>query len=373
MCKLLHSFADVFPTKTSSTKIKESMTTREPIDTEESSVTRESTKPEGAMKRKEAMKREETTKPAESTKLGKELTKLGEELTKPGEELTKPGEESTTPKSELVFSPFFKGKSDQIKDQIDEFWEKEHSKEMVQAHWDGSESDIAFPDEKERRRWTESVFRDPKPLGSSRFLYKDEYCTFLSNLQSFHTAQYRKGEKASAGMSALHLFGLARIPIFNGVDLHGGNCGILDHIKRKFIYLWLHDNEFRTKVKKHIKDGVDERYKKVKQLIKEGDKRYDDLQNESAYEQAKKDFEELAQDIERLAIGDFAIGLHLYPDQSVYDIHFHFIAVPEGMRAHSTRENDEKTKDAEEVVKICRTKPDLVLPFRREYPAQLRG
>lgn len=153
------------------------------------------------------------------------------------------------------------------------------------------------------------------------------------NHASFDIAQY-PGNPSPAGMSFVHLLGLTRERIYNGVSLPKEKIHLLDDIKSLFAKHWS-DRKFREDVLRHQLNRIEERYNTT--------------QNEEGYQLAKQHYEKLQNKIHDLKVGNFAFGLHLFPDHSVCHFHMHIIAMTPEMRQWSTSKHDEKTKDVEEV------------------------
>ncbi|KAI0143821.1 hypothetical protein GGR57DRAFT_341035 [Xylariaceae sp. FL1272] len=127
----------------------------------------------------------------------------------------------------------------------------------------------------------------------------------IGNRSSFDVAQYQN-DPGRAGMSIIHLLAIPKADIFNGVALDRSNVTIIDEMIALFEESW-------------------------------------------AYRTALKHYAELEGKAERLDIGDFIYGLHLYPDQSILHLHLHILAGTYDCRKYSTSRHDFKTKDAWEV------------------------
>ncbi|KAK7985029.1 hypothetical protein PG996_005731 [Apiospora saccharicola] len=237
----------------------------------------------------------------------------------------------------------FKGKQTQIKEAFEEFdkflREHEDAQEDIKLYLTGRsvKEDIrylGFP------KWVDPTNHFAVYLPEDG-LVSDDKAIIIGNRQSFDIAQY-PGNSSPAGMSMIHLLGLSRQSIYNGVTLTAKNVDIIDDIIKLFKSNWTQP-EFRMQVLEHQRNAITVRYDKAPGNGVPQD------EADAGHELALKHHKELAERIHYLREEDFQFGLHLYPDQSVPHFHMHIIAMPDDMRQYSCRKHDVKTKDAEEV------------------------
>ncbi|KAK8008673.1 hypothetical protein PG991_011224 [Apiospora marii] len=259
----------------------------------------------------------------------------------------------------------FKEKKPEIQKQFKDFWSRPYAKEDVDAYYNklgliekkdaGAHSNSVIEKEdadahSEGRRegpansvpyhynkggnlegnWVKSSTAftgyadDPKNVDNIFVSNKD--VLIVGNFASFDIAQY-PGNSSPAGMSAVHLLGLTRERIYNGVSLPKEKIHLLNDIKELFAESW--------------------------------------TGNEEGHELAKKHYKELEEEIHRLKVENFKFGLHLFPDHSVGHFHMHIVAMTPEMRQWSTSKHDMKTKDVDEVREAIQTFDRNTKTFRR--------
>ena len=228
--------------------------------------------------------------------------------------------------------PHFRGKSKEIEHQYAKFWQHPSAKKDVVAFRDRTPN-YRFP---RRDKWLKehTVFSNP-PADS--ILTESTDCWIVGNHASFDVAQY-VDKPGTASMSFIHLLGVPKARLYNGVSLNPDDVFILGRIYQLFEESW-RDNQFRQRVLQYQEEAIEQRFRSIKnpnKVDKEG------------YEQALTHFNHL-RDRVLLNEGDFAFALHLYPDHSIPYLHVHIIEMSEEMRQYSTTEHDKKTKDANEV------------------------
>ncbi|KAK8016326.1 hypothetical protein PG993_014515 [Apiospora rasikravindrae] len=240
----------------------------------------------------------------------------------------------------------FKGKKPRIEEQFHQFWEHPNAEKDATAYLQNDEA-YAYP---KIPKWVQGKTIFTNFQDKEKILAEDEEVLISSNHASFDIAQY-PGNSSPAGMSMIHLLGLPKKSIYNGVALDKDNVQIIDKIMNLFKSSWS-DRRFREQVLKHQGDAIDRQFQaamgkaneKPEAEATKGHKLADE-----GHELAKKHHEELGGKIHNLDVDGFQFGLHLYPDHSISHFHMHIVAMHPGMRGYSTSQHDEKTKDAEEV------------------------
>lgn len=142
-------------------------------------------------------------------------------------------------------------------------------------------------------------------------------------------------------MSFIHLLGVPKARLYNGVSLNRDSVKILDHMIEFFKASWQRNPEFRQKVLGHQRKEIKDLYGKIEAPKSAADK--------EGLRLALKHCAELSREADALGPDDFQFGLHLWPDHSISHLHMHIIAMTPEMRKYSTTEHDSKTKDALEV------------------------
>ncbi|KAK6820621.1 hypothetical protein PG987_015021 [Apiospora arundinis] len=258
-----------------------------------------------------------------------------------------------------VYEGSFKGRQDRIKVQFADFWGNSKAQQDVNAYL-RNDSNHPFPKPEDMPGWVkgQNVFTNyDKPT-----LAEDQDVMIIGNHASFDIAQYPK-KTSPAGMSMIHLLGLTKKSIYNGVSLNESNVDVIDKIIELFSSEWA-ELGFRKKVLNHQLNAINRLKTEALDAAKKADTEAQKHEAEAlaiqGHKLAKLHWDELERDIEGLEVDDFEFGLHLYPDNSIPHFHMHIIAMRKGMRKYSTSKHDEKTKDAREVrdyiPEFCRLK-----------------
>ncbi|KAK8074877.1 hypothetical protein PG997_009540 [Apiospora hydei] len=265
----------------------------------------------------------------------------------------------------------FKGKKPRIEEQFREFWGYDNAEQDAKAYLRNDQA-YAYP---QRPKWVQGKTIFTNFNDRDKILAEDEDGEVLisSNHASFDIAQY-PGNSSPAGMSMIHLLGLPKKSIYNGVSLDKDNVQIIDKIIDLFKSKWS-DLDFRTRVLEHQlkamkrqlaavegkeKEEPGEEAQKSRKLAKEG------------FDLAKLHHEELEARIKDLDVDGFQFGLHLYPDHSISHFHMHIVAMHPGMRKYSTSQHDEKTKDVEEVREAIMAFDRKIRSFDKSWVAKTR-
>jgi hypothetical protein len=226
---------------------------------------------------------------------------------------------------------YFRYKLEKIKCQYDQFWKQPNAKDDVEAYLHKDQKHTyCRPDDK---KWIKETnkFQYESLLKNDIIFAKNDKALIVANIYSFDVHQ----NPEKAGMSFIHLLGIPRAQIFNGVSLTPENCDIIKDIIDLFESNWGKEEanqEFRGRVVDHERKKIDD-------------------ENEQSITRCTK----LESDARKLEVSDFSYGLHLYPDQSVPHLHVHIIANPLPMRLYSTKDHDEKTVNAKEVRDFIRS------------------
>ncbi|KAK7962366.1 uncharacterized protein PG986_003191 [Apiospora aurea] len=242
----------------------------------------------------------------------------------------------------------FKGKRPRIEEQFREFWEYDNAEQDAKAYLRNDQA-YAYP---KRPKWVQGKTIFTNFNDRNKILAEDEDGEVLisSNHASFDIAQY-PGNSSPAGMSMIHLLGLPKKSIYNGVSLEKDNVQVIDKIIDLFKSKWS-DLDFRARVVKHQLDAIERQFKAADE--KEKEKPEEETQKsrrlaKEGFDLAKLHHKELEARIKDLDVDGFQFGLHLYPDHSISHFHMHIVAIHPGMRKYSTSQHDEKTKDVGEV------------------------
>ncbi|KAI1088144.1 hypothetical protein F5B19DRAFT_472650 [Rostrohypoxylon terebratum] len=225
-----------------------------------------------------------------------------------------------------VVNRSFSGKYEKIVEQYEAFHNKAEAKVDVAAYLNRTEGH-QFLDEP---KWIKA--KTPFTEWSGNVLASSKNALIIGNQSSFDTVQYPLAH-GRAGMSMIHLLGIPKENLFNGVSLDRSNVEIIDEMIHCFQKNW-ELPEFRSKVLAHQEQAIE---------------RAKDEKNPKSYLKAMVHHKELQRCIDDLTVDDFAFGLHLWPDHSIGHLHMHIIATPYWCRQHSTFLHDDKTKDALEV------------------------
>ncbi|KAK8122320.1 hypothetical protein PG984_010990 [Apiospora sp. TS-2023a] len=270
----------------------------------------------------------------------------------------------------------FTGKKPRIREQFQLFWSRPDAKDDVDAYFEGlSEAPSKSPNESPSKAPSEGVSAKQHHYNRNRNLegnwvkgsnvftdYVNKEGTdktifartsdvlIVGNHASFDIAQYPENS-SPAGMSFVHLLGLTRERIYNGVSLPKEKIHLLDDIIELFKKNWS-DQSFREAVLQHQMTAIQGRYDDAIKKAKEEGK---PEPGSEGYELAKQHHEQLKGKIHDLEVDDFKFGLHLFPDHSIGHFHMHIVAMTKEMRRWSTSRHDMKTKDVDEVREAIKT------------------
>ncbi|KAI1453442.1 hypothetical protein F4805DRAFT_470099 [Annulohypoxylon moriforme] len=225
-----------------------------------------------------------------------------------------------------VVNRSFAGKSEEIAEQYERFHTRDVAKVDVAAYYNRTEGHVFLDEPKWIKAKTPFTGWEAKSFASS------ENALLIGNHSSFDKGQY-PGNEGRAGMSMIHILGIPKANLFNGVSLDHSNVNIIDEMIACFQSNW-ESPEFRGAILKHQEQAIE---------------RAKDENNPATYLKAMVHYQELERNIDTLTVDDFTFGLHLWPDHSVGHLHMHIIATPYWCRQHSTFLHDDKTKDALEV------------------------
>ncbi|KAI6091471.1 hypothetical protein F4821DRAFT_186139 [Hypoxylon rubiginosum] len=227
----------------------------------------------------------------------------------------------------------FAGKIEQIKQQHADFWSYETAAADVKAYHDKNTTHI-YPN---RPKWIKAA--TPFTEWKGNVFAESENALLVGNHASFDIGQY-PGAPQKAGMSSVHILGIPKAGIYNGVTLDSSNVSIIDEMIGLFKQNWPKP-EFQEAVLLHQEARIETQNKAEP--------------DSEAYEEAINHQMELELAIDSLKVDDFTFGFHLYPDHSVGHLHMHIIATPAEYRQYSTDAHDEKTRDAIEVRDFIRS------------------
>ncbi|ETS78956.1 hypothetical protein PFICI_08809 [Pestalotiopsis fici W106-1] len=261
---------------------------------------------------------------------------------------------------------YFTNKVEKIRDQYNLFWSYPEAQADVDAYLRGDQ----YHEYRDAQKWIKksNCFQPDELLDSDPVVFaQNDKALIIGNLHSFDTQQHPKDPK-KAGMSFIHLLGIPRAQIFNGVSLTPDNCNIIDDIISLFESRWgveCANHSFRTQVVEHQRNAINENAQvQIKDVESDRDSNPRRFQEEvqKAKDRATESTNrwDCLQSVAReLKVDDFNYGLHLWPDQSVPHLHVHVVARPSFMRQFSTKEHDEKTVDAREL-------RNFILPYGLE-------
>lgn len=228
--------------------------------------------------------------------------------------------------AERVREGTFAGKLEKIKKHHEDFWKTGNATVSdVMAYLNDDSNHVYSKSMEDDPRWLQH--NPPFRHMQNERLATNAKASIIGNRASFDTAQHL-GKPERAGMSFIHLLGIAEAGIFNGVSLNHNSAHIIDEIIDLFIESWQNE-EFRRSVINHQLTTV--------------------AGNVVGREIAELHFEQLRERALQLKADDFEFGLHLYPEHSVSHLHVHIIAAPTDLRQFSTFAHDDKTVDAREV------------------------
>lgn len=181
--------------------------------------------------------------------------------------------------------------------------------------------------------WPHAITPFTDALSNNRIarLAVSENVLLIGNQSSFSMSQYPE-HPATAGMSMVHIFAISTANFFNPVTMEAGDEVIINEMIEFFRSQW-GLRPFREAVLLHQWNAIQRRGR----------------ESGVGLQQAIDQYYELEATIHELTIDDFAFGFHLYPENTVAHLHMHIVAMRDEFRRYSTREHDEKTKDALEV------------------------
>lgn len=193
--------------------------------------------------------------------------------------------------------------------------------------------------------WKKPTPASDKKVWEKQIVAHNAKYEIICNWASFDVLQYQD-KPARAGMSMIHLLGIPRDPVINGVyltngvDLTAETVGIVDEMINMFRDAWA-DPEVRKDVLRHQIEAIERR---AETSAQEGDRFANQYRDAALAHCRELEFMDNL-DVDR----DFHYALHLRPDSSAPYLHLHIIAAPYEYRKYSTSEHDAKTKDAREV------------------------
>ncbi|KAI2780378.1 hypothetical protein F4815DRAFT_470061 [Daldinia loculata] len=248
--------------------------------------------------------------------------------------------------SNFVTNRFFSGKSEKIGTQFVDFFRKPGALKDVEAYLNQTKDHCYGNHEK----WIKEKTVFTGYTGGPALLAEGENVLIIGNHNSFDVTQYKE-DPAKAGMSMIHILGIPKKGIFNGVSLNHNTVSVIDETIDLFKDKW-ETPDFRQKVLDYQKLAITNRTstESLARLNEELDPR----PALDAGDEAISHWKELEAGIRTLKFDDFTFGLHLWPDHSVGHLHLHIIATPDWCRKYSTFKHDEKTKDALEVCDFVR-------------------
>ncbi|KAI1399555.1 hypothetical protein F4819DRAFT_412417 [Hypoxylon fuscum] len=223
----------------------------------------------------------------------------------------------------------FAGKTDQIERQYEEFWRQATARADVEAYLKKTEG-YEYPSN--LPKWIKTSTPFTNWAGTS--FAESKNALLVGNHSSFDIEQYPDAPE-KAGMSMIHILGIPKAGIFNGVSLDSSNVFVVDEMIDLFKRSWT-QSDFREAILNHQRARI------------EGQPRIG-TEDPVGYSLAMQHYEELESRVHDLTVDDFAFGFHLWPDHSIGHLHLHIIAMPRAFRKFSTCAHDNKTKDALEV------------------------
>ncbi|KAI1079868.1 hypothetical protein F5B20DRAFT_590105 [Whalleya microplaca] len=242
-------------------------------------------------------------------------------------------------------SAAFQGKTSQIAAQHARFWSHPEAHADVGAYALGSSGPVehVYGAPEPAAKWLKAS--TPFTSWKGPVLAESAGALIVGNRSSFDAGQYLEAPER-AGMSIVHVLGIPRAGLFNGVSLNANSVAIVDEMVALFKASWA-SRPFREAVMAHQRRAIMGRFEETR-----GGSGWD------AYGLALKHYMELeSMVLDGLTADDFAFGLHLWPDHSVGHLHLHIIAMPYACRKYSTAHHDAKTKDAFEVRDFIKSLP----------------
>ncbi|KAF3054913.1 hypothetical protein GL218_07303 [Daldinia childiae] len=243
--------------------------------------------------------------------------------------------------SNSVVNRIFSGKQERIENQVADFLRKPGALKDAEAYLNQTKDHKYGNHEK----WIKEKTVFTEYAGGPALLAEGENVLIIGNHNSFDVTQYKE-DPAKAGMSMIHILGIPKKGIFNGVSLNHDTVSVIDETIDLFKDKW-ETPDFRQKVLDYQKLAI-----KNRTSTESFARRNDGLDPNPVLEagdEAISHWKELKTGIHTLTFDDFTFGLHLWPDHSVGHLHLHIIATPDWCRQYSTLKHDEKTKDALEV------------------------
>ncbi|KAI0379002.1 hypothetical protein F5Y04DRAFT_283372 [Hypomontagnella monticulosa] len=222
----------------------------------------------------------------------------------------------------------FAGKHAKIEDQCERFWKQPTAQADVNAYV-AETVGYVYPD---IPKWLKTS--TPFTNWKGPVLAESKNALIIANHSSFSTAQY-PGNPGRAGMSMIHILGIPKDNIFNGVALTGRGVSIVDEMMDLFMFSWDREPSFRREVVTAQKIAIE--------------REYESSGDAEAYQEAMWQYHELEDYALSLNAEYFTFGFHLWPDHSVSHLHMHIIATPPKLRQYSTDLHDDKTVDAIDV------------------------
>ncbi|KAI0104591.1 hypothetical protein F4814DRAFT_431180 [Daldinia grandis] len=144
--------------------------------------------------------------------------------------------------SNSVANRLFSGKHQQIKSQVAEFWRNPEALEDVEAYLNQTKDHKYGSHEK----WIKEKTVFTEYTDSPALLAKGENVLLIGNQNSFDVAQYKE-DPAKAGMSMIHILGIPKKGMFNGVSLNRDTVSVIDETIDLFKDKW-ETHSFRQKV-----------------------------------------------------------------------------------------------------------------------------
>ncbi|KAI1101269.1 hypothetical protein F4804DRAFT_347791 [Jackrogersella minutella] len=232
----------------------------------------------------------------------------------------------------IVTRPFA-GKSQRIREQHEDFWNRETALVDVDAYFNRTPG--------HQYANTAKWIKETTPFTQwkrARFA-ESQNALLIGNRSSFDVVQY-PDSPGTAGMSMIHIMAISKGNLFNGVSLDRNSVSIIDEMVDLFKTSWA-DPTVRQAILQHQRKAIE---------LQAGNN------HDQTYREAIEHYRELEAMINDLNEDDFTFGLHLWPDNSVGHLHMHIIATPPECRRYSTFLHDDKTKDAIEVRDYIRTR-----------------
>ncbi|KAI0847331.1 hypothetical protein F5Y00DRAFT_263693 [Daldinia vernicosa] len=243
--------------------------------------------------------------------------------------------------SNAVTNPLFSGKSERIGTQFVDFLRKPGALKDAEAYLNETK-DHKYGN---HGRWIKENTVFTGYTGGPNLLAEGENVFLIGNHNSFDVTQYTE-DPGKASMSMIHILGITKKNIFNGVSLDHNTVSVIDESIDLFKDKW-ETPDFRQKVLDYQKLAIEKRI--TADSLARSEAELDPRPALDAGDEAISHWEELEAGIHTLKFDDFAFGLHLWPDNTVGHFHLHIVATPDWCRRYSTLKHDEKTKDALEV------------------------